>query len=476
VAYNSVLSQRRRELHERAAAAIEELFGGELDVRSAELAHHHSFAGNALKAVSYLKLAAEQARARSAYDDALRFVNEALRLLTSLPESRERDLAEVAIEGIRGPLLVSTQGFASAELAESLNRGMTLCQRIGEGPEMFTIMFGLCNHNLARNRLNDAAPLAERILNLSRSMNDEVQEAAAHSNFGSTCLWRGEFGTAREHLEQAIAVYHRDIPRFLPMPNASVVASRSQISWVLWMLGYPEQAHARSEEALELANRLGRPFSIAFALMYAIALAHLRRDYTTIRLRAEALVEIARENGFPYWSAVASMIIGRVLVGEGNHAVGIMQMRGAMETLVETGGELIHCYALSLLAEAHLAAREVEKGLAMVSEALGRIEASGQHLHEAEIWRLRGEFNVLNGAGCAAEAERSFRRAIQIAHAQQARSWELRGATSLGRFLYVHGRCAEARSVLAPVIASVSEGRQTEDFKDAAVLMAELEE
>jgi predicted ATPase len=209
--------------------------------------------------------------------------------------------------------------------------------------------------------------------------------------------------------------------------------------------------------------------------MYAIALAHLRGDYATIRTRAEALMEIARENGFPYWSAVASMIIGRVLVGEGHHAAGIVRMRGAMETLVETGGELIHCYALSLLAEAHLAAREVEKGLAIVSDAVGRIETSGQHLHEAEIWRLRGELNVLKGTGSAAEAERSFRRAIQIAHVQQARSWELRSATSLSRFLHVHGRCAEARSALTPVIASVSEGRQNADFKDAAELMAELD-
>jgi len=474
VAYNSVLSERRREIHERAAAAIEELFAGQLDDRCAELAFHYSSAGNALKAVSYFKLAAEQARARSAYDDALRFVNEALRLLTSLPESRERDLAEVAIQGIRGPLLASTQGFASAELAESLNRGMALCKRIGEGPEMLNIMFGLCNHNLGRNRLHDAAQLAERILNLSRLMNDEVQQAAAHSNLGSTCLWRGEFGAAREHLEQAIAVYDRDIPRYLPMPRASVVPSRSQISWVLWMLGYPEQAHARGEEALELANRLGRPFSIAFALMYAIALAHLRRDYTTIRPRAEALMEIARENGFPYWSAVASMIIGRVLVGEGNHAVGIVRMRGAMETLVEAGGELIHCYALSLLAEAHLAAREIEKGLAIVDEALRRVEASGQHLHEAEIWRLRGELIMLQDAP-AEEAERSFCRALQIARAQRARSWELRSATSLGRFLHLSGRGAEVRSILGPVIATFAEGRQNADFKDAAALIAQLD-
>jgi hypothetical protein len=88
---------------------------------------------------------------------------------------------------------------------------------------------------------------------------------------------------------------------------------------------------------------------------------------------------------------VASVIIGRVLVGEGNFDAGIIRMRDAMSTLREAGGELIHSYALSLLTESYLRAREPEKGLAAVAEALKEIETSGQRMHEAEIWRLRGE-------------------------------------------------------------------------------------
>ncbi len=474
VAYNSLLIERRREIHERTAAVIEELFTGQLDDHLGELAHHYGASGNAARAIGFLKLAAEQARARSAYEDGLRYANEALGLLAALPDSRQRDLDEVAIQGTRGPLLATTQGFASAELAECLNRGMELCQRIGEGPEMFAIMFGLCNFSLARNRLHDAAELAEKILNLSRLMNDEVGQAAAHSNFGSACLWRGEFPAAREHFDQAIAAYDRDIARYLPMPMALVVPSRSQMSWVLWMLGYPEQAYARSEEALELAHRLGRPFSISFALVYAITLAHFRRDYSALRPRAESLMEIARESGFPYWSAVASMVIGRTLVGEGNYAAGIIRMREAMATLVETGGELIHCYALSLLAEAYLGAREPEKGLATIAEALKQVRASGQRMHQAEIWRLRGELIMQHGSA-PDEAERSFRRALEAARTQQARAWELRSATSLARFLGTHGRGDAARAILAPAIGAVSEGRDSADFKDASALMGELE-
>jgi predicted ATPase len=315
--------------------------------------------------------------------------------------------------------------------------------------------------------------LAEKILNLSRLMNTELAEAGAHSAFGATCLWRGEFQAAHQHLEQANAVYDRDLVRYLPMYQARVVPSRAQASWALWMIGSPDQAYARAEEAVAFAARLRNPFSMVFALMHAIALAHLRGDYSGIRLRAETMMQVAREQGFPYWSAVASMVIGRVLVGEGDHDAGIVRMRDAMASLRETGGELIYNYALSLLAESHLLAREPEKGLAAIAEALKGIEASGQRMHEAELWRLRGELLVLHRE-TNTEAESSFHRALHVARDQQARSWELRAATSLARFLLTQNRRDEARSNLAPIMEAFTEGFASTDLKAATGLLRDL--
>jgi tetratricopeptide (TPR) repeat protein len=473
VAYNSLLIERRRELHERTAAALEELFGDKLDEQVDALAHHYSRSGNAAKAVGFLRLAAEQARTRSAYDDALRYINEALRQLGDVPDSRERDRDEIAIQGIRGLLLGATEGFASPGLRECLNRGVELCKRIGEGPEMYGVMFGLWNFSLARNRLHDAMKLAEKILNLARLMNTELAEAAAHSAYGGTCLWRGEFITAYQHLAHANAVYDQDIEHYLPMYKARVVPSRAQTSWALWMIGSPDQAYARAEEAVALATRLRSPFSMVFALMHAIALAHLRGDYGTIRVRAETMMEIAREQGFPYWSAIATMVIGRTLVGEGSHDAGIKGMLDAMAGLRETGGELIYNYALSLLAESYLVARDPEKGLAAIAEALREIETSGQHMHEAELWRLRGELLILHGD--SAEAERSFNCSLQVAQMQQARGWELRSAISVARLLNTQNRRDEAKSHLSPVLASFTEGFASADLKQATALLRELE-
>ncbi|MBV8770737.1 MAG: transcriptional regulator, partial [Deltaproteobacteria bacterium] len=124
-------------------------------------------------------------------------------------------------------------------------------------------------------------------------------------------------------------------------------------------------------------------------------------------------------------------------------------------------------------AESYLQAGEPEKGLAATAEAFGGIEASGQHMHEAELWRLRGEL-LLQHHDSADEAERCFHRSLQVARGQQARSWELRTATSLARLLRTRDRLDEAKSYLAPVLAGFTEGFETADLKRAGALLAEL--
>jgi predicted ATPase len=144
-----------------------------------------------------------------------------------------------------------------------------------------------------------------------------------------------------------------------------------------------------------------------------------------------------------------------------------------MADLRDTGGDLIYSYALSLLAESHLMAREDEKGLASIAEALRGIETSGQRMHEAELWRLRGELLGLH-RDAGAEAERSFHHALKVAQTQQARSWELRATTSLARLLRDTSRRDEARTRLAEIYNWFTEGFDTADLKEAKVLLDEL--
>jgi predicted ATPase len=94
--------------------------------------------------------------------------------------------------------------------------------------------------------------------------------------------------------------------------------------------------------------------------------------------------------------------------------------------------------------------------------------------YEAELHRLEGELRLRCDAADEQRAEASFRRALEIARAQKAKSWELRAATSLARLWGERGRRTEARDLLAPVYAWFTEGFDTADLKDAKALLAEL--
>ena len=134
VAYNSLLLERRRALHERTAQAIETLFQDRLEERYHELAHHYSRSGNTAKAVEYLQRAGQQALQRSAYAEAIHHLTAALDLLKTLPAHTERLQQELVVQTTLGPAFIATRSYAAPEVAQVYTRARELCQQLGEGP------------------------------------------------------------------------------------------------------------------------------------------------------------------------------------------------------------------------------------------------------------------------------------------------------------------------------------------------------
>ena len=481
VAYDSVLMQRRRTIHERTAAALEEMFGATLDDHLAELAHHYSRSANASKAIEYLRRAAEQAGARSAYNDAIGYAREALRLIATMPESRERDQVELKIQMMLGPLIVAVQGFSSPELAINIERAQELCRRAGETPEVFGVLAALWSFDHANGQLRESRVLADRLLAMAGRMQTDLALGVAHNAMGATQLWMGEFPAAREHLEIAGTVFDRDLPRYLPMMQTPVTPSRCNLAWALHMAGFPDQAKRRMDEANEMAVHLRRPFSVAFANLYAIVLMHFRHEYADVRPRSEALIELSRENGLPFWLAAGKMCLGRTIAGEGEFrgdeaamTSGLAMLKEAVESLAASGADLIYTFSFVMLAEVYLTMKRIDECLRALDQIAQRIEQKDHRLLEVEVHRLRGEAMLLRRDG-AADAERCFRRAIEIAVSQQANSWRLRAATSLARLLMKTDRRDDARAILAPAFAQFTEGFYTSDLREAKTLLEELE-
>src|SRR5262249_32091689 len=181
--------------------------------------------------------------------------------------------------------------------------------------------------------------------------------------------------------------------------------------WTLWYLGYPDQALQRSQEAVALAAGLSIPFSLAYALGDAAWLHALRREGPLARERAEALITLATEQGFPWWLAWGTRWQGWALAEQGQVEEGIARMR-------QSGGTCI--------AEAYGKVGQVEEGLTVVAAALAWVDKTGGRQEEAELYRLKGELTLAQSRvqGLASsvqkekEAEECFHKAIEIARRQ----------------------------------------------------------
>jgi predicted ATPase len=438
--------------------------------------------------------------------EAISHLTKGLELLKTLPDSLERAQQELALQATLGITLTVTKGYAAPEVERARARALELCRQVGETPQLFPVLFGLYAFHLLRAELHTARELAEQLLRLAQSLQDPALLIWPHDGLGLTSCQLGELTSARAHLEQSIALYdpqkHRPDRSQVSMQDPKVTCL-SYAAWVLWHLGYPDQARKRIAEALTLARELSHPFSLAFALTFAAMLNQLLRDVRAVQERTEALRTLAREQGFPYWLASETIRQGWVLAEQGQGKEGIAQMRQGMAAMRATGAELNRSWDLARLTEAYGKAGQVEEGLTLLAEALAFVDKTGERLYEAELYRLRGELTLQSQASleqvsdksqagqdksentnpqpltpnprAEAEAEACFHKAIEISRKQQAKSLELRAAVSLSRLWQQQGKQKEAHDMLAELYGWFTEGFDTKDLQEAETLLAELQ-
>jgi predicted ATPase len=338
------------------------------------------------------------------------------------------------------------------------------------------VLYGQWVFHGVRAEHDMARKLAEELLRRAQQHRDATAIVVGHRLSGTGALWRGEPAMAREHLEQALALYdparHRSLA-FLYVQDPRV-AALSGLSWALVALGYPEQARARSREALGAARELAHVHTLAYALMFASFRAQLCRESDTREL-AEALVALATEQKFPHFLGAATVIRGWALTEAGEADAGLAPLREGLAAWRASGAGLYEPYFLGLQAEAHCRAGRAREGLELLAEALARTEQSNEGWFEAELHRLKGEALVSLSGQKQPAAESCFRHAVEIARRQKAKWWELRAATSLARLRCKSGKHGEARGFLAPVYGGLTEGFDTPDLKEAKAVLGAIE-
>ncbi|HEV8716675.1 MAG TPA: hypothetical protein VGX03_28140 [Candidatus Binatia bacterium] len=400
-------------------------------------------------------------------------------MLQAVPETPERNRHELSLQVALGLALTATKGYAAPEVGRAYARARELCQQLMEAPELFLVLPGLFTFYVVREELPTARELAEQCLTLAQRVQEPAFLIDAHQAVGVTAFHRGDLVTAREHLEQSLALYDSRWHSSSGFAHDPGVSGRYYEAYGLWLLGYPDQALRSIRQALTLAQELSHPFSLAGAVHFAAMLHHLYREEQATRERAEELIALSREQGFAQWLALGGIMRGWTLAAQGQGEAGIAQIRQGLIAYAAVGAKLGRPHVLAVLAEAYGKAGRPAEGLSVVAEALAVVHDTGDCFFEVELYRLKGTLTLQSQvqgpkSKVEEETEAYFHKAIEIARRQSAKSLELRTVMSLSRLWQSQGKKAEARQVLAEIYSWFTEGFDTADLKEAKDLLSEL--
>ena len=472
-AYESLLKSRRQQLHAHIAQVLEDRFPERTEVEPELLAHHYTEAGLTEPAVTYWQHAGERAVARSAHLEAIGHLNNGLRVLRDSPEGPDRTRQELNLQSTLGPPLIATKGYGATDVMNVYTRARELWREVGDTAQLCPILYGLWTCHTTRAEYQTAQTQCRDLLDAAESTQDEAFLLDAHVAWSCTSFFIGEFDLAREHAYRGMTLYDPQRHRFHALQNPGVVC-RAVSALALWFLGYPQQALTRCRETLSLARELSHPFSLVVALTWFAMLYQYCRDAREAQALAEEAMAISSELSFSNWLSVAAMVRGWALADQGQQAEGRDQVCESAAVAEAMGTRIWQPYGLSLLAETCEKAGQAAEAQPKLAEALTVAKKSGERYWEAELHRQKGLLLLAGSKNDPAVAEACLSKLIDVSRRQQAKSLELRAATSLSRLWLRQGKRSEALNLLAPIYDWFTEGFDTADLKEAKVLLEEL--
>ena len=478
-AYSTLLRERRREIHASIAHALEAASADAMTTTPESIARHWTDAGETERAISYWQEAGELAARRAANHEAASHLRMGLQLVEQLPDSEAHRALKLEMLVTLGPVLMATKGYGAPEVRDVYQEMKTLAaSEDGSVDQYFAATFGLWLHYQGRADFGQArAAISELVRLAERDENHHYRLQARHAAW-TTGLNTGEFRESKQYAEEASRLYDREAHGLHYLTYAGHDPGVCQIvhdAMASWFLGYPELARRQAAGSVAAAAELSHPPTEIVANFFALITLQFLRLTDQVDEATQSVVRLTSTHGPVTWQAAARVISGWSKVVRGEVVAGLNDCRGAITAYQKTGNVVRLPYYLGLLADVCRLAGEIDEGLAALDLALNTSTETGDQHWDAEIYRLKGDLLFLkNGDALAAEAEEQIRKAIDVSRRQQAKSLELRAATSLASILRRQNRSHEATSVLRPVYDWFSEGHELPDLISAKALLESL--
>jgi serine/threonine protein kinase/predicted ATPase len=472
VAYESLLKNARKQHHRHIAEVLEESFPAIAEAQPEQLAHQWASAGVTDRAVGYLLRAGQKSIQRWANAEAIGQLTKAIELLDSQTESTERTRLEFVVRTALGVPLMLTKGYAASEVEQTYARAFELGKVAGERAELFPAVWGLWIFYLVRGRYKMALGLADQLSRLAEGSPDPSTRLCAHLACGNTRLMLGELERARIEFERCVALHDASTSRSLAYVYGQDpgMYCRGFLSWTLWLLGYPDQAAKMGEESISCGKAAAHPNSLGFALTLNAWLHRYRHDTAALDARTGELLQFAVAQRLQLWLWHGQMVQGLSHAGASNADGPLRIAAEARAGLDQLGQRAGNSHYDMEIVDALLTAGRPNDALTVFRRVETFVQETEERSFLPELYRLEGELQLALSDETSA-AEVNFRLAVETAAHMGARSLGLRAGISLARLLRARGDMEGARAALEPIMASFTEGLDSEDMRRARALL-----
>jgi tetratricopeptide (TPR) repeat protein len=451
VAYSSLLQERRRVLHARIVAALEELYADRLAEQVERLAHHALRGEVWDKAVAYCRQAGARAMTQSAYHEATTSFEQALEALQRLPEGHDTQAQAIDLRldlrtglmplGELGRMLVTLQDAAA--LAEAL----------GDPHRLGWVSTFLLVHFLQAGEPDHALASGQRALAIAADLGDVGLTVTAQNYLGLVYRSLGDYRRALDYFQKNVVCLHGELlhERF-SLPGLASVLSRSWVTHCLAECGAFAEGMAPAEEAVRIAEAADHPYSRVLAYLAVTSRLLRKGDFQQAIPVLERALDLAQ---------VAHL---RIAIPGGTSGLGAAYARAGrtsealplLEQAVEQGNAMRlmfdHELRIVSLSEAYLLAGRLDEAYTQAQRALEFSRAHQERGHEAYALRLLGEFHARHTLPEVEAAATHYRQALALAKELGMRPLQAHCHLGLGMLYFKTGQREQARAELSMAI------------------------
>jgi DNA-binding NtrC family response regulator/predicted ATPase len=417
VAYGSLPQARRRLLHGRSLAALEDLYADGLAEQVDRLAHHAIHGEVWDKAVTYSRQAAEKAVERSALREAAAAFEQALAALQHLPDSHAT--REQAIDlrfDLRNALHPLNE---EGRILNHLRQAETLAEALGDQRRLGHLAGYLSVCLRHEGHIDEALVSAQRALAIATALRDVGLQVTANSFLGELYLW------ILSDYRQSVQAYRRNVEilqggllreRF-GTTNVQSVVARAQVARCLAELGAFAEGRAYAEEALQLAETVDHPYSFAVACD-GVGYFFLRQGALSQAINVfERALKLREAMNFPPIFRRCRVGLGAAFALSGRVAEALPLLERGMEQPELLSRRGVTSLFPVWLGEGYVLAGRFEGATQLGQQALAATRTQKQRGYQAYALRLLGDIAAQRTPAQVEEAERHYREALALAEA-----------------------------------------------------------